>query len=211
MKFRAYFSGLIMFLVVVSAFAADTHFTPAPATKVKLEGSSVTIRGTSSLHEWSMEGTTINGAIDLDPVLASNRSEESWKSSPRPAEVKVSIPVASVRSESERMDRLMRQALKAAKYPNITYQLSSSSFVKSAGDSFTVKTMGKLTIAGVTRDVPMDVVATRASSNRFILTGEAPIRMTDYGMKPPTAMLGTIKTGNDVKVIFRWVVEAARN
>ena len=79
-------------------------------------------------------GRTISGlkmvdeVLELDPVLATNRSEESWKSSPRPAEVKVSIPVASVRSESERMDRLMRQALKAAKYPNITYQLSSSSF-----------------------------------------------------------------------------------
>jgi hypothetical protein len=31
--------------------------------------------------------------------------------------------------------------------------------------------------------------------------------MSDYGIKPPTAMMGTIKTGNDVKVTFRWAVQ----
>jgi Cu/Ag efflux protein CusF len=31
--------------------------------------------------------------------------------------------------------------------------------------------------------------------------------MTTFGIQPPTAMMNTIKTGDDVKVTFRWVVE----
>ena len=29
---------------------------------------------------------------------------------------------------------------------------------------------------------------------------ETPLKMTDFGMKPPTAMMGMIKSGNDVTV-----------
>jgi polyisoprenoid-binding protein YceI len=72
-------------------------------------------------------------------------------------------------------------------------------------------TRGKLTIAGVTRDVTMQISGTRDSGGMYFLTGQLPIRMSDYGIKPPTAMMGTIKTGNDVKVTFRWAVQPAQN
>lgn len=207
MKYRSQLSALLIVLAV-SVSASDTRFTPATA-KGKTDGSSVTIRGTSSLHEWSMEGATIKGTIDVDSQIAQAPSAESWNTSA--AAVSVSIPVTSIRSESDRMDRLMQKALKAKAHPNITYQMGSSSFSQRSGEAFTVRTTGKLTIAGTIRDVTMDVAAKPAGEGRYILTGQVPIKMTDYGVKPPTAMMGTIKTGNDVTVILRWVVETAKN
>jgi len=53
----------------------------------------------------------------------------------------------------------------------------------------------------------MNVTARRDGEKRYLLTGEAPIKMTDFGIAPPVTMLGTLKTGNDVKVSFRWVVD----
>jgi hypothetical protein len=35
---------------------------------------------------------------------------------------------------------------------------------------------------------------------------EVPILMTDYGVKPPTALLGTLRTGNRVLVKFELFV-----
>ena len=32
--------------------------------------------------------------------------------------------------------------------------------------------------------------------------GVVPIKMTDYGIKPPTAIFGRLKTGDEVKVNF---------
>ena len=87
--------------------------------------------------------------------------------------------------------------------------MTSSAIQKTDGAAFTLKTIGRLTIAGVTRDVTMDVAATRNADGRYTLTGQAPIRMTDFGIKPPKAMMNTIRTGDDVKVTFRWVVATA--
>jgi hypothetical protein len=57
----------------------------------------------------------------------------------------------------------------------------------------------------------MEVNGTREPGGAYVLTGQLPIRMSDYGIKPPTAMMGTIKTGNDVKVTFRWAVQPAQH
>jgi polyisoprenoid-binding protein YceI len=194
MKTRSIVNAVLLIAFALVLRAADAiRFAPASGNSE----TSVTIHGTSSLHEWQMQGTTIAGIIETEP--------ESWKSEGQKSAIaKVSIPVASVRSAHDRMDRIMREALKT---PEITYTMTSSSLLKTAGDSFVVRTAGKLSIAGVTRDVALDISVQRSGDRRYVLTGQLPIRMTDYGIQPPAAMMGTLKTGNDVTVAFRWVVE----
>lgn len=165
------------------------------------KGSIIRIEGTSTMHEWKMEGATINGQLLIN---------EGWQSAaPVTATVNVAIPVTSIKSEYSRMDRLMAEALKSKANPNIEYTLTSVSLHSGTPQSFKLKTTGKLTIAGVTREIAMDVNGERVADGQYVLNGQAPIRMTDFGIKPPTAMMNTIRTGNDVKVTFRWVVTAA--
>ncbi|HUR80169.1 MAG TPA: YceI family protein [Thermoanaerobaculia bacterium] len=156
------------------------------------QGSVVSVQGTSTLHEWKMESAKISGSIDS------------------PAKAIVIIPVASLKSEHAKMDKLMAEALKADKNPEIRYEMTSVTPTNPGGDAFVLKTQGRLTIAGVTRDVAFDVQGSRNPDGRYTLAGTTPIRMTQYGIKPPTAMMGTIKTGDDVTVTFRWVVEKAQ-
>lgn len=194
MKTKTTLSALLLLTTFVLRAGEPARFTPAKAEN------SVTIHGTSSLHEWEMKGTTIGGAIETDPEL--------WKAAgTKAAAVRVSIPVASVVSEHDRMDRIMRDALKASANPNISFEMTTASLLESSGDTFVVRSNGKLTIAGVTREVVLDVTVQRAGDRRYIVTGKAPIRMTDYGIKPPVAMMGTLKTGDAVTVSFRWTVE----
>lgn len=192
-------------LATSAGLTAGTLFTPPKPGKAKIESSSVTIHGTSTLHEWDVAGSTINGSIDANPDLSKEMNAESWKKAgDPPATVKVVIPVTSIHSESAKMDSLMQKALKAKAFPEIRYEMTGAT---PAANSSHVKSRGKLTIAGVTRDVVVDVTATRDGDSRYILTGASSIKMTDYGIKPPTAMLGTIRSGDVVKVTFRWVVE----
>jgi hypothetical protein len=187
----------VAFLIFVAGVAAADHFTPTKGTFVRIEG-------TSTLHDWKMEGTAINGQIIAPPPA-------QWSNGAALAsDVTVSIPVTSIRSEHAKMDKLMAEALKAGANPNIRYELKNA-IVAQPGASFTVGTRGKLTIAGVTRDVEMQVNGARDANGTYILTGQLPIRMSDYGIKPPTAMMGTIKTGNDIKITFRWAVEPSKN
>ncbi len=160
------------------------------------QGSSITISGTSTLHEWTMTGTTIRGEISATPNA--------------PAKAVVTIPVTSIKSEHEKMDKLMADALKANRHPEIRFELTETTPIDTTVPAFTLKTRGKLTIAGVTKDIALDVQGTKTADGRYALTGQAPLKMTAFGIKPPTAMLNTIKTGDDVKVVFRWIVEAAK-
>lgn len=174
---------IILLLCTALALAASANrFSGTSGSVVKIEG-------TSTLHAWSMEGTIIKGEIDA------------------PAKATVIIPIASLKSEHAKMDKLMAEALKAKTYPEIRYEMTSATS-KTAGDNaFTMATQGKLTIAGVTKDITMDVQGTLGADGRYTLVGQAPLKMTAFGIKPPTAMLNTIRTGDDVKVTFRWVVE----
>jgi polyisoprenoid-binding protein YceI len=69
-------------------------------------------------------------------------------------------------------------------------------------------TVGTLTVAGKENKVSMDVEATRLADGTVKAKGLVPIKMTDYGIKPPTAIFGRLKTGDEVKVNFELVIGA---
>jgi polyisoprenoid-binding protein YceI len=194
---------IIIALLTVAALAAATErarFTPTTASTIEVTGS-------STVHEWKMEGKTIAGAIDIAPEVAADPTKaESWKSD-KAALVTVTIPVANIKSEHAKMDNVMLDAMKARQYPDVKYELTQATPVKGTAESFLVHTKGKITIAGVTRDLDMDVSAAKTGAKTYVITGEAPMTMTSFGIKPPTAMLGTIKSGDAIKVSFRWVVD----
>lgn len=186
------------FYLTVLALLAATLLAAGQARFTTAETAVITVSGTSTLHDWKMSGGTVRGAIT---------TAETISNGPIAAEVQIAIPVQSIKSDHSRMDKLMQEALKAKAHPEITYQLTAASIEKAGSDSFLVRTQGQLTIAGTTRPIEMMVTGTRNQQDAYVLAGEVPIRMTDYGVTPPTAMLGTVKTGNDVKVSFRWTVE----
>ena len=189
--------------IILTAIALAVFLAGVAAADrlIPTKGSLIRIEGTSTLHDWKMEGTTINGTIVAPPP-------EQWKDDA--SDVSVAIPVTSIKSEHAKMDKLMAEALKAGANPTIRYELTSAVLAES-GATLRLDTRGKLTIAGVTREVTMQVGGALDSAGTYILTGQVPIRMSDYGIKPPTAMMGTIRTGNDVKVTFRWAVQTAQN
>jgi polyisoprenoid-binding protein YceI len=163
------------------------------------QGSVVAVEGTSTLHAWKMQSGKISGQINAP-------TPDNWNA---PARVVVTIPVSSIKSEHAKMDKLMAEALKAKENPEIRYEMISATPAQANANAFVLKTQGRLTIAGVTRDIAFDVQGSKNPDGRYTLAGQAPIRMTWFGIKPPTAMMGTVRTGDEVKVTFKWVVEKA--
>lgn len=183
----------ILLSLALAAFAASAE------RFASTNGSVVKVEGTSTLHNWTMQSTTIKGEISAP-------TPDNWNA---PAKAVVTIPVTSIKSEHAKMDKLMAEALKAKTNPEIRFEMTSATPQNVTANGFLLKTQGKLTIAGVTKEVALDVQGSRNADGRYTLAGTAPIKMTSFGIKPPTAMMNTIKTGDDVKVTFRWVVEKA--
>ena len=67
---------------------------------------------------------------------------------------------------------------------------------------------GELGIAGVTNKLSMVVNVLPLGENKLKITGTTSFKMTEYKVDPPAPKiaLGLIKTGDDVKLIFEWML-----
>jgi polyisoprenoid-binding protein YceI len=189
----------LLTLIAATARAQDTRVAVGADSKVWVDG-------TSNLHGWSCKATTLDAAVDLDAAMATQIATAPPKALKR---VQVKVPVKSLKCGHDGMDNNLYKALKADASPDISYILATFEAAPGeANDSFTLHTIGTLTIAGTENKIAMDVVATRLADGTVIAKGVVPIKMTDFGIEPPTAIFGRLKTGNEVKVNFELSIGA---
>ena len=67
---------------------------------------------------------------------------------------------------------------------------------------------GNLNIAGKSRTIPLSLDLTSWSSGSYNILGTVKFKMSEFGIEPPTAMFGTISTGDDVTIVFNFVVKS---
>lgn len=186
--------GLAVIVAAAMNANAQSRATLAPASKMWIEG-------TSNVHDWKVEATTIDAQIELDAAGLAAAPAAMLK------KVTLTIPVTALKSEHAKMDDNIRKALKADRNPQIVYILDKVDGVASeTKDGFTLHAQGTLNIAGVENAVTAEIAATRLGDGTIKATGTVPVKMTAYQVKPPTAMLGAIKCGDEVKVKFDFVV-----
>jgi hypothetical protein len=68
-------------------------------------------------------------------------------------------------------------------------------------------TVGRLSIAGVTRTLKMPVTVKALEDQQFEISGSTKIRMTDFGVTPPTAIFGLLRTGDQITIHFIWTLD----
>lgn len=176
------------------AKAQSVRLAAAPESKLWIEGG-------SNLHDWHCQADSLDAQIDADEAIL--------KAAPAPTllkKVSVKVPVRSLKCGSGKMDDNLYKALKADDAPQISYILGTFEVQPGASDSYTLKTVGQLTIAGTEKTVNMDVVTKKLENGSLRADGELSLLMTDFGVKPPTALLGTLRTKNEVKVKFQLLV-----
>lgn len=155
--------------------------------KLVNDKSTMTIDGTSNLHDWTETVKTMSGSM---AAQVSGTTIQTISS------LKLTVLVASIKSDHSAMDKNTYKALNQTKYPNITYDLQS---IAIAGEKATLE--GNLTIAGVTRKVKF-TTGYKVSGNSITLNGQYTFKMTDFKIDPPTALMGTMTTGDQITVKF---------
>ncbi len=100
------------------------------------------------------------------------------------------------------MDKNAYKALKTDKNPNISFTAASAIVTAANATDFTVKAIGKLNIAGAPVDAEIIATGKINADKSITVTGAKKISMKEFGMTPPSFMMGTIKTGNDVTLKF---------
>jgi polyisoprenoid-binding protein YceI len=191
-----------------AVLALGTFFAARPVAladiPLALDSAKVTIAGTSNIHEYTASTTKVR--MTRAQLGASVVGADFWENALKPGAVEtfeISIAAGTLTSPREGLDKNMYKALKVQEYPDITFRLVRFDLTgKPAGAA---KAIGILKIAGVEREVAMDIT-TKRTGTTLTVQGRLDLLMTDYGIKPPTAMLGMLKTDPKVTVTFETVL-----
>lgn len=183
-------------LTIASAVLLLTAATAIPIERMTLApGSRLWFDGTSTLKSWTCTAEKIEAKIDAatgvsDAVLDGRKVAGS---------LEVGFPVASLECKNGTMNEHMRKALMAVKHPEIKFALTAYNLTKGPPAGGSVQ--GTLTMNGQSHPIAVPVQFARADG-ALRVTGKVPVKMTDWGVKPPRLMLGTLKVGDVVTVQF---------
>lgn len=180
------------FLLIVSLFGT---LLLSGQTKFLAKTITVKLEGTSTLHDWEMNADNKASSEATFSIAGDKVTGIS--------NLSFVLPATSLKSDHKAMDKNTYKALKTEDNPTINFVMTSGSIAYVEGNMYQIKCNGKLTIAGTTRET--DVVAVgkyNPADKSFVVSGVKKMKMTDFDVKPPSVMLGTIKTGNDIIVTY---------
>ena len=185
-------------IAAVAAVTLGAVFPHAARTaSLTLSSARVSIEGTSNIHGYTASSTALTiAALDVDAADEDVLGRALEANAIRAFEVV--IPTTSLTSPRDGIDKNMHKALKAAEHPDIRFRLRSL-------DAAAGTATGRLTIAGVEKDVTLNVQVMRQAAGLGV-TGTTSLMMTDYGVTPPKAMLGMLKTNPKVTITFELVL-----
>jgi len=178
-------SIIVLVTILLSSIALKAQIS----LDIKLP-SKVLIKGTSTLHDWESKVEKTEAKIVFDNY--ENVTIEK---------LFVTVDVFSIKSGKKTMDKLTYKALKGKEFPKITFLFKEGDIVNQNSEFINIKLKGDLTIAGVTKEVSV-LTKVNKKGEKISLTGSYKLKMTSFGVKPPTALLGTIKTGDEITIDF---------
>ena len=197
---------------IATTLLAVATFTSVTAQEIvryeaQPNASTCTIEGTSTLHDWQMTSAIISGYIESDAGFPYSALTNSAAASPK---VVANLPVRAFKSGKQAMDDKMQEGVQASKFTRVEYRLLSLK-PKSKPDAtgpLQFDAVGTLTIIGntVTNTMPVTI---EPKDGKLKIIGNAPVKMSDYKMKPPViSILGvdTISVGDDLKIKFEWIL-----
>jgi hypothetical protein len=193
---------LALLVSLVSSQAQDlVHYDAQPGSKIKIDG-------TSTVHDWTVEGAIIGGFLELDKNFADG--------TPKPgkvnAKVQATIPSRSLHNKNnyKGMDERMHDALKTKEFPKIEYRLTELTLKeapKSADAPLRFESKGQLTVSGVSNPISMPITMEKTDKGKLKTSGDVTLKMTSFKIDPPApkVALGLISTGDEIKIHFEWL------
>ncbi len=161
----------------VQAFAggALSYFAHSPAFAVR------DFMGSVTLERGAVQGATLQLNVRADSLELTDDV--------RPAD------------REEIQSRMRREVLETATYPEIRFDATATAAERAGEHEYQVRFTGSLTLHGRTR--PHEAAAhLRLYSDGMRLTGESALRLSDFGIAPVTALGGTIKLKDQLRVAF---------
>lgn len=180
---------ILMFMLSPQVIMAQTTYKLTSS-----KDNTIKVLGQSNVHDWTMT------AKDLE-------SSGTFKFNSRDELVdltalKFTVVAKSLKSGKTSMDNRTYKSIKADAFPKISYQLTFATVTMVQANKYAIQTTGVLTIAGKAQSIGMKVMAMVNTDGSISCHGTEKLMLTDYGIEPPSFMLGAMKVGNDLIIQF---------
>jgi hypothetical protein len=170
-------------------------------------GSVLWLEGTSNVHDFVCRTSEVDFAMTRDSAAAPPSDAAGLYSLIGASAVRgvtVRVPVKSLRSEKDGLDKNLQKAMKAEQFPDV--RLALGEYALNAGaapsDSVAIRSQGSLTICGSEHPVTLEARARRDGAGVW-LAGSYTLKMSEFGVKPPTMMMGAMRVHDPITVHYR--------
>lgn len=194
---------LPLFAIVFMAtevFSQQFSYIPQAESKLWIEGR-------SNINEFACAANQYSGQAEL---YEEDEEADFVQEVHERLSLKVEIRVKGFECGRKRMNQDLMDALKSDDYPEITFLFDSAELLqmpKHPDDPFKVDVKGSLTVAGVTQDIHFNTRAYYLEADRVRAIGNTTIKMSNFGVEPPTALMGLVKAEDELTVKFNLVAK----
>jgi polyisoprenoid-binding protein YceI len=197
-----HFAFVSLLLWAGAAYYAETTYYIDAGSKLTLEGSSNVNKFTCACNDQFPQST-----------LRFELFEEG--KSAKFSNAMLTLRTKSLDCGNAQMNKDMYKTLRADQHPHIKIELTRTQLLEastlSTSEWTPLKATSALTISGVKKPVVFEVKAKKVGKDRIRLTASREVLMSDYGIEPPTAMLGLIKVNNAIRLNLDLIIVTVGN
>ncbi|MEX1011926.1 MAG: YceI family protein [Balneolaceae bacterium] len=185
----------LLFVAGPADLQAQQLFLTEPDSRIWIEGRSNVNRFTCRASEYS-------GRAEL---AVDEAGYELTELDVPQASIVLRVVVESFDCGRARMNRDLAEALQSEQFPEIVFEYHRSTILdEKPGYARTIllEVDGELTVAGETRSIRFEAEGRYTPDGKVGAKGSTEILMTDYGVEPPTGLLGLVRAEDRLEVYF---------
>lgn len=183
------------------AAAADA---PTVFRAAAVKPGTLVIHGSSTLHKWSITTHDLSGTA----VIQLAKTKDGGKVPAQLQKIHLAVNVLSLRgSDGDGMDKTIYQNLNSRHDPEIMYTLTRAVLIATPGSGnphYYFKAHGSVTAAGVSKRIRLVLAVLPLKNGGMTISTHTTLTFHDFGISPPTAMLGIIRAGKHLKITVTW-------
>lgn len=194
---RRQLRGVNIALVCIATAGTLVAWRPSAQPLTLAPESKLWFDGKSTVKDWACKAPVMEAAVEapapgaVDAVLTGKKAVST---------VTFTVPTMKLDCDNGTMNGHMRKALNAEKHGTITFKLTD--YVLATNGAVKGTLNGELTINGVTKPIVLPVEFAKAETGALRVKGVYELKMTDWEVKPPKLMMGTMKVNEMVNVGF---------
>ena len=190
----------LLAVALVPALAAWTFAAFNPTLQ---PGSRLWVTGTSTVKDFQCQAKAVDAALE---TTTPDAAREIMAGTKAVTSLDLKVRAKDLDCANSTMNEHMLKALKAEANPVIEFKLGSYEMTK-ADSTMNGKLTGALTLGGTTKQISFNANGSAHKDGSLHVKGVYPILMSEYGLKAPSLMMGTMKVNNRVVVNFDLLVK----